>query len=114
MSLPFRICIPAETDISSHADFLARENVELALRFITAIEESIDEIVQMPGLGAACQFSDPKFAGMRSWRVKAFRRHRIYYRIVGSEVEVVRVLHSSRDLNLIFAMNSCRHAATSL
>ena len=38
----------------------------------------------------------------RVWRVEGFERYLIFYRPVGSGIEVVRVLHAARDFPTIF------------
>lgn len=52
----------------------------------------------MPTLGAELPVRRILLAGMRYWAVKKpFHKYVIYYRIHKAEVEVVHVLHGSRD-----------------
>lgn len=39
-----------------------------------------------------------RIEGLRMLRVRGFARHLIFYREIAHGIEVIRVLHSSRDL----------------
>jgi toxin ParE1/3/4 len=102
MSLRFRICSPAEVDIAQHAEFLAKQSLPVALRFVDAVQAAIREVCDTPQAGLPCNLLNPTFADVRSWPVRRFPHHRVFYRMSGGEIEVLRVLHTARDLGLIF------------
>lgn len=64
---------------------------EQADRYLRQIDEAIQRLGENPWLGADC--SEIR-TGYR--RVTA-GQHRIYYRLEGDAIEIVRVLHVSRD-----------------
>jgi len=99
----------AVQDLVDIAAYLAEEsgNDELGWRFLDAAEEALRHLAEMPGLGVTRQYNDPDLAGVRMWRVAGFPNHLIFYREVESGVDVIRVLHASRDIDAIFgAKNS--------
>jgi plasmid stabilization system protein ParE len=40
---------------------------------------------------------NPLLDGIRVWPVAGFKNHLIFYRVLIDEIEVVRVIHGSRD-----------------
>jgi toxin ParE1/3/4 len=57
---------------------------------------------QTPKLGIPCRFDAPRIQDLRWWRVKRFDKHLIFYRPADQGIEVVRILHSARNLEAIF------------
>ncbi len=53
-------------------------------------------LADMPGMGAPREHGGLK--GLRMWPVRGFERHLIFYRPIEDGIEVIRVLHASRDL----------------
>jgi toxin ParE1/3/4 len=72
---------------------------EVAERYVNAVEATLRELANAPGLGRP-RFTDwPGLAGIRSWRVqKPYHRHLIFYRHDGKTLIVERVVHGARDL----------------
>jgi toxin ParE1/3/4 len=67
-----------------------------AERFQDAIEEAEQMLTAMPRLGAPRPFR--RLKGLRMWQVRGFEKHLIFYRPIKGGIEVIRVLHASRDL----------------
>lgn len=57
----------------------------------------------MPLIGSAREFQNSALEGIRMWRVKSFAKHLIFYRPIKDGVEVIRVLHSARDIAGLFS-----------
>ena len=91
-------------DLADIAVYLAEESGtdELAFRFIDASQSSFEALAAMPAMGAARQYNDAALANVRMWRVSGFPNHLIFYRPLGSGIEVVRVLHAKRDIEALF------------
>lgn len=99
-----RVLPAVEQDVDGQAAFLSREaSLETALRFYDAVASTFAELAQMPHLGEQRASPDVRFANIRVWRVNGFPNHLIFYRPTGDGIEVVRVLHSARDVNTILA-----------
>ena len=57
----------------------------------------------MPSVGRSYRVQSPRAQGMQVWRVEGFERYLILYRAGESQIEIVRVLHGSRDIAGLFA-----------
>jgi toxin ParE1/3/4 len=82
-----------EADLEAIWTHIAANSEPTADRVLIAIEDTIDLLRDFPGLGAPCPHLAP---GLRR---TMWRRYRIYYRAYPDAVELVRVLHGSRDIN---------------
>jgi toxin ParE1/3/4 len=60
----------------------------------------------MPELGECFQTTNPLLSGIRVWRIKGFGDILVFYRPLGSNVEIVRVVHGARDLSALFCEES--------
>ena len=89
-------------DVSRYAFRIARDSPEAVDRFITAAEETCDNISRHrhPQLGHAERFR--KIADIRSFRISGFDKYLILYRVNPDSVEFVRLIHGARDLPRFF------------
>ena len=85
-------------DILGIATFIARDSIPIALRFIDATEITVKWLLEHPGAGHLRDFDDPRLARIRSWPVKGFRNHLIFYEVEPNGVFVLAVVHGARDL----------------
>ena len=83
--------------------YIAQDNPEAAHRFLQAAEETFQDLERLPKIGATREFQDDRLSGMRIWLVKGFPRHLIFYRPIEDGVEIIRVLHSARDIKGLFS-----------
>ena len=88
----------AELEIDQIAQFLARNSLDAALRFYDAVDETCKLLAWMPGLGKKRIARDPALAELRSWSVKRFGDYLIFYLPRKGGIEVLHVVHGSRDL----------------
>jgi toxin ParE1/3/4 len=88
----------AKSDLVEQAKYIAGDSLDAALRFLDAAEAAFERLRQTPGIGRRRQFTRRELAGVRSWPVQWFEKHVIFYREAGGGVEILRVLHTSRDL----------------
>ena len=84
---------PAVADLTAIRDYIARDSEHYAARFIGRIIEAVERLETFPELGRRV----PEAAD-RDVREILFRAYRIIYRITGERVEILSVLHGSRDL----------------
>ena len=75
-----------------------QEAPEAALRFLEAVEVSVERLVRMPDMGAPKTLRNPALAGLRAWPVKGFEDIRIFYQVEGQTLRVLRILHGKRDI----------------
>lgn len=93
----------ARRDALDVAYFIAKDNLEAAGRFITALETTAHALAEMPEIGRRYGFKHRHLQGVRFLRVsKVFSAYLIFYHIIPHGIEVIRVLHGSRDFPLLF------------
>lgn len=88
----------ALVDVEESAVFIGADNLSAALRFLDAVEETMQLLLEKPELGVVRVFRRQELAGIRSFSVKGFDKHLIFYRPLESGIEVLRVIHGARDL----------------
>jgi toxin ParE1/3/4 len=82
----------AETDLAEILDYLDQRNPAAAERLAAALDQRCELLSQFPNMGRA---RDELASGLRSIAVD---RYVIFYRVTPSAVEVLRILHGSRDI----------------
>lgn len=99
----------ARRDLLELARYIARDDMDAALRLLDAAEADMTQLSQMPELGPMRKFSHPLLVDVRSWIIRGFPNHLIFYRPIsedgqtsGGGIEVLRVLHGSRDIVALF------------
>ena len=91
----------AVTDVDVIHAYICADNPEAADRVEEAIFDGFDLLARNPALGRMRQFRRHQ---IRSWVVAEFTSYVIFYRQLpdGSGVEIIRVLHGARDLDVVF------------
>ena len=79
---------------------------DAAFRFVDAVDESVQQLLQMPQMGEPREFGNPALKGLRAWPVKEFAEFLIFYLVQGDTLRVIRVLHGKRDLDRILKNES--------
>lgn len=106
----------AERDLDDAFLYLAYEaGLPVAIRFDQAVEAAFQRIVELPGVGAPQEGRRPKTPGtgsVRMWRVPGFENYLIFYREQDDGIEVIRVLHGSRDIDSILLEEDLEPPAT--
>ena len=85
-------------DIIGLAEYIARDSLEIALRFFDATEATICGLAEMPGKGTLREFEDQRLANLRANPVDGFPNHWIFYESTAQTLLIVAVLHGARDL----------------
>lgn len=99
MSLPVSIALRAEQDVTlQYAWYVQNAGLDVAERYLLAVDETIRELAVHPGIGLRRQFKSPELAGIRSVTVaRPFDKHLIFYQ-GGTELAIERIMHGARDL----------------
>ncbi len=94
----------ARLDVDDIAEEIAAHNIDSAIKFCLAVEDALEKLKAMPGMGQRREFAAESGLNlMRSWAVKGFANYIIFYRPADYGIEVVRILHGARDLDSIFS-----------
>lgn len=56
----------------------------------------------MPAIGTQRAFRNRRYSSVRMWPIDGFERYLVFYRVLDDGVEVLRVLHGSRDIERLF------------
>jgi len=92
----------ARQDQLDLADYLQSQSGDaLVNRFLDSLADAFALLATMPGIGATRDFGMPNLRGLRMWRIARFP-YLVFYRVSGSELQVVRVLHGARDIETLF------------
>lgn len=87
---------PAQRDLGEIAEYLTDRDSEAARTQLGRFLDVFDRLADHPGMGRSQAHRRPR---LRSWPVGSYV---VFYRPVPDGIEILRVLHGSRDLdNLI-------------
>jgi toxin ParE1/3/4 len=102
MNRPLVVHPRADLDQFEYFSFLARHSPDAARRFLDEIENLLPDIAQKAEAGHRYLNAKREDEDWRYVRVPGFRKVLVFYRITEAQVEVVRIVHGSRDLDAIF------------
>lgn len=89
----------AAQDAEEIADYIAKDSLDAAIRFLENTESTLKDVAAFPGAGSPFESDHPGLANLRFRRVKGFPKHLIFYVEHDDAIEVVRILHGARDLD---------------
>ncbi|MFN7918856.1 MAG: type II toxin-antitoxin system RelE/ParE family toxin [Bryobacteraceae bacterium] len=94
----------ADRDIDEIADYLADEaGLETGLRFIEEAYQAFGLLADNPGVGWPCKSDNNALRTARMFRVSSrFESYLVLYRGHEGGIEILRVVHGSRDLPALF------------
>lgn len=95
-----RILPRADRDIDDVVLYFVKQpSPRTAQRFLEAVDKTLQVLAQNPLVASAWDSPNPALHETRFWSVKGFPKYIVFFRIChGHVVEVMRVLHSARDL----------------
>jgi toxin ParE1/3/4 len=85
-------------DLDRHAEILQKQGAALALRFLDAADETMEQLAAGPVLAGLWESDDPALKDIRVWPIRGFKNHLIFYRVRKGRLEIVRVLHAAQDI----------------
>ena len=91
-----RITPRASSDVIEIWNYIADDSERNADTFIDKLYDTLQTLSSQPGVGRR---RDELAPGVQSF---PFGRYVIFYRMVPDAIEVIRVLHSARDIETIF------------
>ena len=106
MNRRFIILPRAAADLREQRDYIAQDSDRAAERFLSAAEEAFARLSEMPRMGAVRPVRSPRLGRIRQWSIRGFEKHLIFYRETEAGIEVIRVLHSARDVRRVLEEES--------
>lgn len=88
----------AVADIGELGAWIRRDSESAGDRFEAAVRSTANGLLAFPNAGARLGFGIGAIHDSRWVRVTGFANHLIVYRVDGESIEIVRVLHGSRDM----------------
>lgn len=92
----------AEADIKEQFQYFARISTELAVRFSTQVDSTFQALLKAPDQGINYSSVHDAATDLRISKVQQFPNHLVMYRVTGTGIDVVRILHRARDLDSLF------------
>jgi toxin ParE1/3/4 len=88
----------ADTDLVEIFDFIAQDSPNRALSYLEKLDKRIGSLEQNPLLGRI-----PRHPKLREYgyRVLIVESYLVFYIVRGQTIEIHRVVHSSRNLDLL-------------
>ena len=86
----------AEADLDGIWDYIAENSVQAATQFLTELAQKFNLLAENPLLGKG------RFEFIVNLRSFPHKKYFIFYFPIQNGVEIYRVLHSSRDVDIIF------------
>jgi plasmid stabilization system protein ParE len=85
----------AELDAIGYFNYIFEHNPEAALRFLKAIDQTIEGLAEQPLKGRLRRFNRKDLQNIRSWRVDDFESYLIFYRLGKRRLEILRIKHGA-------------------
>ena len=90
-------------DLIDIATYIANTDLDQSDRFLQSAEATFQNLAKMPGIGKRCQFHNSQLKNIRQAGVKNFKKYLVFYRASDLSIEIIRVIHGSRDLESLMA-----------
>lgn len=85
----------AGKDLNAIIDYIAQDSLEYAVSFYEQVHEKIEYLTQFPNIGRIVpELDDPNM------REIILSNYRLIYRIYREKIQIVRLFHGSRILDL--------------
>jgi toxin ParE1/3/4 len=95
----------ADRDLDDQAFYLATEaNSEIGHRFLLAAHETFGLLAANPKMGWHARLRHPELKALRVFRITGFERILVFYRPHVDGIEILRVVHASRNLSILFRL----------
>jgi len=91
----------ARSDVVELATYIGKENASAANRFLDSCEATFQFLAESLQSGGIYQTKNNRFVELRVIRIKGFPNHLTFYLERANGIEIVRVLHGARDLDVL-------------
>ena len=103
MSARYSVKPKADHDLDEYADYLAEQaSFEVAFRFLDSARSTLELLAEQPNIGWSSRLRLNSLRSLRVFRVNGFEKMLILYRPLTDRIDVLRVVHGSRNLQALF------------
>lgn len=95
-------------DLIEIATYIGESNLNASDQFLIAAETTIHQISNYPLMGKQCNFRNSSLTNIRQYPIRKFRNYLIFYTVGDLEIEIVRVIQGSRNIENILADPRCK------
>jgi toxin ParE1/3/4 len=95
-------------DLIEQATYIAEDNLDASDRFLRAAEKTFNFLGTMPAIGRLSGFTHSGLVDIRQYAIKGFKSFLVFYRVTDDGVDVLRVLHGSRDVEALLEGDDLR------
>ncbi len=92
----------ARRDLVDLANFIAKDSLDAARRFLDAAEATFEFLASNRTVGQHCEFTGSELTGMRVWPIERFKNHLVFFRPTDAGIQILRVLHGARNIEALF------------
>ena len=92
-------------DIALHSGRISESNLNAALRFLDAIEETVDLLCQFPEAGGAVPTTRSEAIGLRAKLVNGFGNYVVLYFVTAETIDIARVIWGGQEIDFV-ALNA--------
>jgi len=98
----YRIAPAASRDLDEIADYFLGRNIDAGERLFKQFNKKCQNLARFPRIGRSYSHIKPGLRGV------LLDRYIIFYRLVGENIEILRVVSGRRDLEALFANSDDR------
>ena len=88
-------------DIAGHSSHIAESNLDSALRFLDAVEATVELLCQFPEAGGAVPTARPDAEGLRAKLVSGFSNYVVLYFVTAETIDIARVIWGGEEIDRI-------------
>jgi toxin ParE1/3/4 len=104
MTLKLNIRNRATQDLRHQANYLlVNSSASRASQFLAAAEITFEQLRETPQIGRITQLVASRLGEIRQWRLKGFKDYLVFYHVEADTVEILRILHGTRNLGDILS-----------
>ena len=96
MKLPIIKAKSAHEDIVSIGIYFEQQSPVLTNNFLASLTKTLGTIAAFPNIGRV--YNDIESCELRTLQIRNFKRLLIFYRVLEKEIEIIRIIHTARDI----------------
>ena len=88
-------------DIAGHSNRIAESNLDAALRFLDAVETTVDLLCEFPEAGGNVPTTRPEANDLRAKLVNGFGNYVVLYFVTPETIDIARVIWGGQEIDQI-------------